>query len=558
MARRFFSRLGATRLEQTICGTAATHGVVATIGTSSGMLPQDLVHSRFIVLWGTNTIVTNLHLWPVIREAQHHGAVVVVIDPLKTRTAAAADWHVRPLPGTDAALALGLMHVIVAENRHDPDYLDQHTVGFEALRARLAEYPPERVAAITGLDQEEIVQLARAYATTRPAAIRVLVGMEHHAEGEMGFRAIACLPALTGAWKELGGGLVHHPMGLFSQALNPVDEPEREDPRIRSVNMVQLGRALTDPTLDPPIRMLFVYSSNPAVTTPNQSLVVRGLEREDLFTVVHEQFLTDTARYADYVLPATTQLEHWDLMKSWGHAYLTLNQPAIAPLGEARSGTELFRRLAAAVGLDEASLQESDQELIRHALASGHPFLRGITFERLREEGWAPLSIPEPWMPLADGAFPTPSGKCELYSSALADRGIDPLPYYRAPAEASVAAGRYPLILLTPKSALRFLNSSYANLPRHVRAEGEPVADISGPDADSRGIADGQLVRVESRHGSLTLTARVGDRVPAGVVAIPSGRWGAQSANVLTGDGLSLWSGGADFHDTYVQVAPAV
>jgi anaerobic selenocysteine-containing dehydrogenase len=558
MSGRFFNRIGASRLDQTICGTASTFGVHFTIGSSAAMLPQDLAYSRFIVLWGTNTVVTNLHLWPVIKKAQSNGAKVVVIDPLKTRTAAAADWHIRPLPGTDAALALGMMNVILGEGLHDAEYLEKYALGFEELKTRVAEYPPERVATLTGLDAQEIIELARAYATTKPAAIRVLVGMEHHAEGEMLFRAISCLPTLIGAWTERGGGLVHHPHGLFGQALKAIDMPELQDKSIRLINMVQLGRALTDATMDPPIRALFVYSSNPAVTTPNQNLVLQGLRREDLFTVVHEQFLTDTARHADYVLPATTQIEHWDLMASWGHTYLTLNRPAIEPLGEAVPGSELFRRLAAKMKLDEPYFKDTDEQMIQYALGSNHPYLANITYERLLRESWVPLSLPDPWMPLANGNYSTPSGKCELYSQRLADRGIDPLPYYREPAEASNKA-QYPLMLLTPKSALHFLNSSYANMPRHLRAEGEPFVDINTVDASAREIADGQQVRIESRHGTLTLRARVGDRVRSGIVAIPSGWWATSnvsglSVNALTGDGLTLWSGGADFHDTYVEI----
>jgi anaerobic selenocysteine-containing dehydrogenase len=561
MGRRFFSRLGASRLERTVCGTAGGAGLEMTIGTSAGMLPRDLAHSRLIVLWGTNPIVTNLHLWPVIREARRQGARVVVIDPLKTRTAAAADWHVRPMPGSDAALALGMMHVIVAEGLHDERYVAEHTVGFEELCERIADYAPERAAELTGVDASEIVALARAYAMTRPAAIRVLIGLEHHAEGETIFRAIACLPALVGAWRERGGGLVHHPMGLFAEALNSVQMPELEDTDIRSFNMLQLGRTLTDPSLDPPVRALFVYSSNPAVTAPNQNLVLEGLRREDLFTVVHEQFFTDTALHADYLLPATTQVEHWDLMTSWGHTYLTLNRPAIEPLGETIPGTELFRRLARVLGFDEPYLHESDEELIRYALASGHAYLDGITFERLAAEGWAPLNLPEPWMPLAEGGYPTPSGKCEFYSQRLADRGLDPLPYHR-PQTTDRDGTRFPLLLLTSRSAIHFLNSSYANLPRHLRAEGQPYVDLHEADAQARAIGDGDRVRVESRHGVLELSARVGDRVRPGVVSVPGGWWaslspGGRSANALTSDGLSLWSGGGDFSDTYVEVSRA-
>jgi anaerobic selenocysteine-containing dehydrogenase len=558
MGRRFFSRLGASRLGRTICGTTASAGVEATIGVTPGMLASDLAFSRFIVLWGTNTIVTNLHLWPVVREARKKGAKVVVIDPLLTRTAEAADWHVRPMPGSDAALALGMMHVIVADGLHDADYLAKHTVGFDALRARLDEYTPERVAEWTGLDVATITELARAYAATRPAAIRVLVGMEHHPAGEMTFRAVSCLPAIVGAWRERGGGLVHHPMSLFGRALKNPQMPELESPATRSLNMVHLGRALNDPTLTPPIAALFVYASNPAVTTPNQALVLRGLAREDLFTVVHDQFMTDTARFADYVLPATTQLEHWDLLGSWGHTFLSLNRPAIAPLGEARPTTEVFRRLAEALAIDEPYLRQSDEEMIRDALASGHPYLEGITFERLRAEAWAPLSLPEPWMPFANGRYDTPSGKCELYSARLEADGIDPLPAYVPPPPSSP---RFPLVLLTPKTAVHFLNSSYSHLPHHRRAQGELWLDLHVADAEPRGIADGALVRLVSEHGALEVRARVGDRVRPGVVAVPSGGWaslgrGGASVNVLTGDSLTMWSGGPVLHGTRVEAQP--
>jgi anaerobic selenocysteine-containing dehydrogenase len=565
MSEPFFARLGATRLERAPWGVTGTSGIEATIGTAVSMLPEEVIHSRFILLWGTNTLVTNLHLWPLIRQAKDNGATVVVIDPLKTRTAAAADWHVRPMPGSDAALALGMMHVIVAEGLHDASYIAQHTIGFDQLCHRLADYPPERTAALTGLDADEIIRLARAYASTHPAVIRLLVGMEHHSHGAMTFRTISCLPALVGAWRERGGGLLHTTASPFFEALNTaaVRKPQWQDATIRSINMFQLGQALTDPTLTPPIRALFVYNSNPAAIAPNQQCVLEGLRREDVFTVVHEQFLTDTTRYADYVLPATTQLEHFDLLWSWGHTYLALNQPAIAPLGEAVSNTELFRRLATELGFDDPYFHSSDKDLIRAALASDHPYLHGVTFERLLQEGWAPLTLPKEWRPLAHGHFPTPSGKCELYSAALAAKGLDPLPSY-TPAQESLAgdlrlAARYPLSLMTAKSALHFLNSSYANLPRHFKAEREPLLEMHPDDAAQRGIVDHDLVRVYNDRGSIEVRVRVGDRVRAGVVSIPSGWWpslspGGLSANALTADGLSDWGGSGDFHDTLVEV----
>lgn len=565
MDRRFFARLGASRLDRTICGSTGGAGVEATLGTYTGILPQDVVHSRFIILWGTNTIVTNLHLWPLIRKAQASGAKVVVIDPIKTRTADSADWHIRPMPGTDSALALGMMHVIVEEGLYDDEYVARYTLGFRRLRERLEEYPPGRVARLTGVGSRQVVRLAREYATTPPSLIRTLVGMEHHANGAMTLRTIACLPGLVGAWRDPGGGLLHMTWSLHADALNvkALEMPELHEGGSRTINMIQLGQALTDPSLEPPIKALIVYNSNPATTAPHQNLVLKGLERRDLFTVVLEQFLTDTARYADYVLPATTQVEHWDLLPSWGHTYLTLNRPAISPQGEALSNTEIFRRLAAHMAFDEPYLRHSDEALVRTALASDHPYLREVTFERLVKEGWAPLSLPKDRRPFAEGGFPTPSGRCEFYAESLAKEGLDPLPSYTPPRPGPGGdpklAARYPLALLTAKSALHILNSSYANMPRHLKAEREPLLLMHLRDATDREIEDGERVRVYNDRGEVRIHVRVGDLVRPGVVSMPSGWWaslspGGSSANALTSDGLSDLGGGGDWHDTRVEV----
>lgn len=566
LSARFFARLGSTRLERAICGGASGAGLMSTNGTSAGMLPEQIQHSRLIVLWGTNTIVTNLHLWHFIKLARERGARLVVIDPQRTRTAMEADRHLRPRPGTDAALALGLMHAIVREGLHDARYIEDHTLGFDQLRVRLAEYPPERVAQITGVAVEDIEELARDCARTQPACIRTLVGMEHRAHGAMTLRTIGCISAITGAWRHAGGGHLHMTAALSMGALDvaAVRMPQLENAAIRSVNMVQLGRALT--ALTPPIRALVVWNSNPAAIAPNQQLVLRGLKREDLFTVVLEQFMTDTAAHADYVLPATTQVEHLDLMWSWGHTYIMLNRPAIAPVGEALPNTEIFRRLARAMGFSESYLQDSDETLVRAALASGNRLLEGITFERLWQDGWAPLNLPHDWRRFSAGGFPTASGKCELYSEALAKQGIEPLPAFVPAAESALGdprqVTRFPLSLLGAKSELHFLNSSYANLPRQLHAAGEPRIDIAVLDARQRGIADGDWVRVFNDRGSVLARARVSDRVAAGTVSMPSGWWaslspGGAGVNSLTADGLSDWGGGGDFHDTLVEVAVA-
>ena len=564
--RRFFARIGATRLTRAICGSSAAAGFAATQGGTKGMLPEDISHSRFIVLWGTNTIVTNLHLWPFVTEARKNGARVVVVDPVETRTAHAADWHVRPRPGTDAALALGLMHVIVSEGLHDADYLERYAHGVDELCTRLEEYPPERVASITGVPADEVVELARAYATTRPAAIRTLIGMGHHERGGMTIRTIACLPVLVGAWRERGGGIVGTTAWAAWSPLNldPVERPDLEDGTVREVNMAQLGRALGE--LDPPIRALVVYNANPAAIAADQGRVLEGLRRDDLFTVVIEQFLTDTAAHADLVLPATTQLEHLDLVPSWGSVYLTLNRPAIEPLGEALPNSEIFRRLAARMGLEPELFADTDEDLVRTALQSDDPLLEGVTWERLLEDGYARVAVGDDWRPYADGGFATPSGKAELWSDALAAHGHDPLPGYvpaaESPAGDPALAARYPLQLVTAKWSLHFLNSQYANMPRHLAAEGEMPVDLSRGDADARGIGDGAAVRIFNGRGSVLARARVGEKVPPGLVALPSGWWaslspGGTSANALTNDTLTDLGGGCAFHDVLVEVEPS-
>jgi anaerobic selenocysteine-containing dehydrogenase len=560
--RRFFSRLGATRLDRDLCGETASAGIAATQGNGVGLNPEEIVHSRFIILWGTNTIVTNLHLWPLIRKAREQGAKIVVIDPLRTRTAQAADWHIRPLPGSDAALALGMMHVIVRENLFDSDYVSRYSLGFEELQVRLEEYPPERAAELTGVAEQDIIQLAHEYAGTQPSLIRLLIGLEHNRNGAMMFRTISCLPVLTGAWRHQGGGLTRSAHAVTIPALNMAGlvRSDLEDESIRSINMAQIGAALTSSTLDPPIKAMIVYGANPAVIAPNQGLVVQGLQREDLLLVVHELFMTDTARYADYVLPATSQIESLDLGVSWGHFYLPLNEPAIQPLGEAVPNTELFRRLAKYMGLTEPYLYESDEELIETALRTNHPLFKGITLDRLKKEGYLRLNIPEDWRPFAEGGFQTPSGKAEFYSASLKERGFDPLPAHTATLakDDGVRRQAYPLVLITGKS-LHFLNSSYAHSHSHLRSEGEPHLQIHPAEAHRRGLKPEDRVRVFNERGDVTMRCLVSDKAREGVVAIPFGHWASlsqdgRSANTLTSDGLSDWGGTAALYDTYVQV----
>ncbi|MCO5724646.1 molybdopterin-containing oxidoreductase family protein [Robiginitalea marina] len=559
---RFFARLGASQLERTICGNAAVAGVLAANGQTTGVLPEDCVHSKYLVLWGTNPILSNQHLWPFIQKARDHGATLVVVDPFRSRTTAEADWHIQPRPGTDTALALGMMHIILAEGLQDQDYIDRHTLGIEELRAHVQAHNPATTAQITGLPEETIIAFARAYAQSTPSLIRVLIGMEHQANGASAFRAVAMLPALTGAWRHHGGGLMHMTYELFGEALNweSISLPaELANPATRSINMVELGKALTDPALDPPIEALLVFNSNPAVTTPNQNLVRRGLERPDLLTIVSEHFLTDTARYADYVFPATTVLEHWDLFDSWGSTYLNLNEPAIDPRGESKPNSELFRLLARAMGYTEPYLYQADLEIVKNTLKSDHPYLEGITFESLRQSGGQRLTLPEPWIPHAEGNFKTASGKCHFHDAALEH----PLPAYLPVAYSEEELRAYPLHLLTLKTPKYFLNSSHANVGHLLEKEGKPYLEVHPQDAAARNIADGDELKVFNPRGRVFLTARISEKVTPGVVCMPQGYWpsllkGGSSANALTDHRLTDMGRGGAIQEARVEIEKIV
>ena len=563
--RRFFHRLGASLLDRTICASAGAAGYKATVGLSVGTDPERFSDARLILLWGTNTITSNVHLWPFVLEARHRGARVVAIDPRRTRTADQCDEHIAPLPGTDAALALGLMHVICAEGLEDKDYLARFTVGAEDLRRRVREYPPTRVAELCGLEADAIVRLAREYATTRPAVIRINYGLQRHAGGGMAVRTISCLPAVTGAWRDAAGGILLSTSGTFPLNYTALERPDLiPTPRPRTLNMSQLGDVLNRVS-DPPVRALYVYNSNPAAIAPDQAQVLAGLSRADLFTVVHEQFMTDTCDYADIVLPATTQLEHFDLHKAYGHLYLVINEPAVAPQHEAKSNSEVFRLLAARMGFTEACFKDSDEEIARQALDVAHPALRGITLEHLRAQGWVRLNVPETFAPFAAGGFPTASGKCELFSETLAAQGLPPVPEFIPPhesrASAPVLARRYPLALVSP-AAHAFLNSRFANLPKQLRQEKQPCIEINPQDAAARGIADGDRVRAFNERGACELVAVVTPRARPGVVVSPSVWWNKLSPdgvniNQLTSQALTDMGGGATFYDALVEIERA-
>jgi anaerobic selenocysteine-containing dehydrogenase len=564
MDRRFFQALGASLLERTICASAGAAGLAVTLGKSLGLDPEAVVNARLIVAWGANVVSSNVHLWPFIEEARRRGARLVAVDPYRSRTAEKADQHLALLPGTDGALALGVMHVAFRDGLEDRDYLERYAVGGDLLRERVREWTPERVAEITGLSAAEVEAFGREYATTQPSAIRLNYGLNRHAGGGMAVRTIACLPAVTGAWRHPGGGVLLSTSGTFPVASAALERTDLIPPGTRTLNMSQLGRILLDRQLSPPVKALFVYNSNPAAVAPEQEKVHQGLRREDLFVVVHELFQTDTADFADIVLPATTTLEHYDLHKAYGHLYLTLSRPALAPLGESKPNTELFRLLAERMGLDHPSLRESDEEMARQALDWSHPRLEGISFERLERETSVRLNVGEPFAPFAEGGFPTPSGKCEIYSERLAAQGRDPLPGYVPPREsvrdAPELARRYPLAFISPP-AHHFLNSTFSAQPVFVRRESEASLTIHPEDAAARGIRDGQRVRAFNDRGSFLARARVSEAARPGVVVGLSVWWakmcpGGRNANAVTSQEITDLGNGATFYDVLVQVEP--
>jgi len=573
MDRRFFHRLGASQLDRTICSTAGGDALISVYGRKLGTDTEDFRHARYILAWGANVHGNNIHLWPLIEEARRNGAKLVVIDPFKTRTARAADWHIAVNPGTDAALALGMMHVILREGQHDAEYIARHTHGFEHLQARAAEYTPECVERYTGVAAGDVERLAREYATTKPAVIRLNYGIQRSENGGTAVRAVAMLPALTGAWKHQGGGLQLSTSGAF-----PFDEKTVRRPDLmyasplrrasRVVNMSLLGHALTK--LDSPrVHAMFVYNSNPAAIAPDQAQVLKGMARGDLFTVVHEQFFTDTTDYADVVLPATTFLEHKDVQGAYGHYYVQLSQQAIEPLGEARSNVWLFSGLAQRMGFAEECFRDTPDDLIAQALWQGKPQpapLEGIDAEALeRAGGHIRLKFEQEaaggeFLPFAEGPFETPSGKIEFYSETLAAQGQDPLPGFVAPAESrNGKVSRYPLEFL-PRKADNYMNSTFANLPGHQKMENghRDVLEMHAADAAKRGITDGDTVEVFNARGRIELTARVDGTVPKGVVASRLS-WnklskGGHNVNLLTSQRLTDIGGGPTFYSTLVEV----
>ncbi len=557
MAARFFHRLGASLLDRTICASAGAAGLVHTLGGKVGMKVEFFTEAKLILIWGSNVITSSVHFWRLAQEAKRRGARLVCIDPRRTETAEKCHEHLQILPGTDAALALALMHELVVNDWLDHDYLEHHTLGWDALRERALRWSPERAAAVCGIPAQQIRDLARDYGTTKPAAIRLNYGMQRVRGGGNAARAIACLPALTGAWRHRAGGLLLSSSGWSTADRAALQRPDLLAGRApRVINMSTIGDDLLRPTsqaFGPRVEAVVVYNSNPVAVAPESARVVQAFAREDLFTVVLEQFQTDTADYADYILPATTQLEHWDLHTAYGHTDVMLNRPAIAPLGEARTNTEVFRELARRMGFDEPCFADSDEAMCRQGCGDR------IDFDELLDKGFSALPVPD--APFAEGRFPTVSGRCEFFSAALARQGLDGLPDHLPNYEAAGTSERHPLAMISPP-ARNFLNSTFVNLKSLRDIEREPLLEIHPADAQPRGIESGAVVRVFNERGEYHCKAQVSERARPGVVnglGIWWRKFGLAGTNVnqLTSQRLTDLGGGPVFYDCLVDVQRA-
>jgi anaerobic selenocysteine-containing dehydrogenase len=559
MAARFFNHLGASQLERTICSAAGGAGVTYTLGAKVGMRVEFYAEAKLILVWGSNSIASNLHFWRLAQEAKRNGAKLICIDPRKTETADKCHEHIALKPGTDAALALGLMHELITHDWLDHDYLQRHTHGWDKLRERALQWPPERVAQVCGIDAQQVRSLARDYGECgrrgEPAAIRMNYGLQRTHGGGNAVRAIAALPALTGAWRHRAGGVLLSSSGMYPVDRDALNMPELLAGRApRTINMSTIGDDLlrpASPEFGPRIEALVVYNSNPVAVAPHSSQVVAGFAREDLFTVVLEHFQTDTADYADYILPATTQLEHWDIHLSYGHTDVLLNRPAIAPLGESKPNTQIFRELARHMGYSLPAFAQDDLSLCRRAFGNYVPF------DTLLAQGFATLPTPE--APFADGGFPTPSGKCEFFSDQLAAMGQDGLPDYLPNHEPGGAGADYPLAMISPP-ARNFLNSSFVNVQSLRDMEGEPLLEMHQTDALARGITQGSLVRVFNQRGEYRCRVDISQRARPGVVNGLGIWWrklshGGKNVNELTSQRLTDMGNGPTFYDCAVEVS---
>ncbi|WP_431479310.1 molybdopterin-containing oxidoreductase family protein [Massilia eburnea] len=563
MSSRFFHKVGASLLDRTICATAGATGYKYTVGASVGTDIEQFQNAKLLIIWGGNPIASNLHFWTRAQEAKRNGAKLIAIDPYRSLTAEKCHQHIAVLPGTDAALALGLMHILVRDDLLDHEYIADYTVGFEELRQRVAEWSPQRVAETCGITVEEVEGLAREYGETakrgEPVAIRMNYGVQRVHGGGMAVRNIACLPALVGAWRHAAGGVQLSASGTFKKNLAALQRPDLLAKQPRTINMTTIGDDLlrpASPEFGPQVKAVIVYNSNPLAVAPDSSKVQAGFAREDLFTVVLEHFQTDTADYADIVLPATTQLEHTDAHSAYGHLYMMANNPAIAPMGEAKPNTEIFRLLAARMGFDDPCFRDSDDALASVAFVQ-------FDWESLKRKGWQKLEVPD--APFACGNFPTPSGKCEFYSESMKQDGLDPLPAYipnyESAASAPDLAAKYPLAMISPP-ARNFLNSTFVNVQSLRATEGEPQLDINPDDAATRGINHGDMVRIFNDRGSFVCKARVTPKARQGLVVGLSIWWkklagDGKNANEVTSQRLTDMGRAPTFYDTLVQVEKA-
>ncbi|MQR02310.1 molybdopterin-containing oxidoreductase family protein [Glaciimonas soli] len=565
---RFFHRLGASLLDRTICASAGAAGYKYTIGAGIGTDIEQFQNAKLILIWGGNPIASNLHLWTRIQEAKRRGAKLIAIDPYRSLTADKCHQHIALLPGTDAALALGMMNVLIEEDLLDHDYIAQHTLGFDQLKQRAQEWPPARVAEVCGISEDEVVQLACEYGAVARAgdgvAIRANYGLQRVHGGGMAVRNIACLPALVGAWRNAAGGVQLTSSGSFPVNTTAIERSDLLKNKLtRTINMSTIGDDLlreTSPSFGPKIEALIVYNANPVAVAPESGVVAQGFAREDLFTVVLEHFQTDTADYADILLPATTQLEHTDVHSAYGHLYMMANNPAIAPLGEAKPNTEIFRLLAQRLGFDDICLKESDDTIAAQAFDQRHERAIHFDWDALKQKGWQKLNMPD--APFANGGFPTPSGKCEFFSDRMQADGLDPLPTYIAPYESRASnpelATKYPLAMISPP-ARNFLNSTFVNVQSLRATEGEPHLDIHPNDAAARHIVHGTMVRVFNDRGTFTVKARVTDKAREGLVVGLSIWWkkfahDGKNVNELTSQRLTDMGRAPTFYDVLVEV----
>ncbi len=567
MSSRFFHQLGASLLDRTICASAGATGYRYTIGASVGTDLEQFQNSKLILIWGANPIASNLHFWTRAQEAKRRGARLIAIDPYRSLTAEKCHQHIALLPGTDAALALGMMHVLIAEDLVDHDYIARYSLGFEALKQRAAEWPPERAADLCGISVTEVVDLACVFGHTakdgHPVSIRTNYGVQRVRGGGMAVRTIACLPALIGAWRHPAGGILLSSSGSFPINHGALQRPDLRMRQPRTINMSTIGDDLlrdSSPAFGPKVEAVIVYNSNPLAIAPDSAKVARGFAREDLFTVVLEHFQTDTVDYADIVLPATTQLEHVDAHAAYGHLYMMANNAAIAPMGEAKANTEVFRLLAERMGFDNPCFKESDEALAAQAFNARDARAIHLDWEALKQKGWQKLRVVD--APFAEGGFPTASGKCEFYSAAMAEDGLDPLPTHIAPYESLASnpmlAAKYPLAMLSPP-ARNFLNSTFVNVKSLRSLEGEPQLDMHPDDGAARGIVDGAMVRIFNDRGSFVAKARLTSKARVGVVIGLSVWWkklarDGKNANEVTSQRLTDMGRAPTFYDTLVQV----